>query len=429
MDDFSIRHDKGIDINVIHPQLLLRGDGITLNLFFISKKLPILSYYFSILTFQMRNIGLGCIILAFVSCSPVKRERAVEPWDSTGQWIIYPPMSATVFSLSNAAGMKLTLTALGGKIISLEVPDRHGVLADVVLGYDSAQQYINGNPYFGALIGRYGNRIAKGKFSLDGKNYQLRTNNGANALHGGQFGFHNVIWKVSPEKTTMGDALVLTYRSAHMEEGYPGNLDVKVTYRLTDKNEVVIDYEATTDQTTIINLTHHSFFNLAGEGAGDVLNHQLMINAHRYTPINDELIPTGQIESVEGTPLDFLSLQPIGKRINEQNDQLVFARGYDHNWVLDKQANELSFAAKAYEPTSGRVMEVWTTEPGLQFYSGNFLNGNDIGKGGKPYDFRSAFCLEAQHFPNSPNEPQFPSTVLKPGETYRQKTIYRFSTQ
>jgi Galactose mutarotase and related enzymes len=375
----------------------------------------------------MKSIGFIWVIIVLASCSSTKKEQPSEPSDSTGHWVIYPPMSATIFSIANANGLKLKLTALGGKIMTLEVPDKNGVMADVVLGYDSAETYLTGNPYFGALIGRYGNRIAKGKFSLEGKNYQLGINNGENALHGGINGFHNVLWKVEPHSVENGEALKLTYQSKHMEEGYPGNLNVTVIYTLTNNNELVIDYEATTDQTTIINLTHHSFFNLAGEDQGDVSNHELYINADYFTPVDSELIPTGEIKSVKQTPLDFLTLQTIGGRIGAADEQIKFARGYDHNWVLNKKGNELSLAAKVVEPTSGRVMEVFTTEPALQFYSGNFLNGKDIGKGGKPYPYRSAFCLEAQHFPNSPNEPEFPSTVLKPGDIYRQKTIYRFS--
>jgi len=330
------------------------------------------------------------------------------------------------YVLTNAQGMKMEVTNFGGKIVSLFAPDKKGKMDDAVLGYDSLKQYLNGNLYFGAMIGRYGNRIAKGKFSLNGKDYQLALNNGANALHGGPGGFHNVYWKVVPFNN---NSLRLTYHSKNGEEGYPGNLDVVVTYSLTDKNEVVIDYEATTDQETVINLTHHSFFNLAGAGHGDILNHELTIHADEFNPVDSGLIPTGELKKVKGTPFDFSTAHKIGERINQTDEQLKLGKGYDHNWVLKKTGNELSLVATVVEPVSGRIMEVWTTEPGLQFYSGNFLTGKDIGKGNKAYLTRSAFCLEAQHFPDSPNHPNFPSTVLKPRQTYSQKTIYKFDVE
>lgn len=332
-----------------------------------------------------------------------------------------------VDTLKNKNGMMATITPYGGKIISLMVPDRNGKLGDVVLGYDSAKQYPDGNPYFGALIGRYGNRIAKGKFVLEGTDYQLKTNNGLNALHGGPGGFHNVNWRL--EKSELTNTVELYYLSQDGEEGYPGNMKVKVTYSLTDDNELVIDYEATTDKATIVNLTHHSFFNLAGAGNGTILDHSLFINADKFTPVDEGLIPTGELKEVKGNPFDFTKATKIGDRIDENDAQLKNGKGYDHNWVLNRKDDGLSLAAIVSEPVSGRVMEVWTTEPGLQFYSGNFLDGTDIGKQGKKYTFRTAFCLEAQHFPDSPNQPLFPSTVLKPGEVYNQKTIYKFKVQ
>ena len=332
----------------------------------------------------------------------------------------------TVYTLGNSSGLSMSVTNFGGRIVSLFVPDKDGTASNIVLGYDSLKQYLTGNPYFGAIIGRYGNRIAKGKFSLEGKEYLLAINNGRNALHGGPRGFHNQCWQAEPFQNEGSDALELRYASTEGEEGYPGTLKVKVVYTLTDQNELVIDYEATTDKATVINLTQHSFFNLAGEGSGDILNHELTINADRYTPVDDGLIPTGELKRVTGTPFDFQNPHTIGERINQQDQQLTFGKGYDHNWVLNKKSNELALAAVVKESVSGRVMEVWTTEPGLQFYSGNFLDGRDMGFGGKPYNFRSAFCLEAQHFPDSPNHDAFPSTVLKPGEVYRQKTIYKF---
>ena len=328
-----------------------------------------------------------------------------------------------LYTLSNSQGTKMTVTNYGGRIVSLFVRDKNGKLDDVVLGYDSLEQYLTGNLYFGAMIGRYGNRIAKGRFSLNGKEYKLTQNNGVNSLHGGPAGFHAAFWEVTPFKKK---SLRMIYRSKDGEEGYPGNLEVTVTYTLSDDNELVIDYEATTDQETILNLTHHSFFNLAGAGNGDVLNHELTINADEFTPVDNTLIPTGEIRKVKGTAFDFTTPHKIGERIDKVDEQLKCGKGYDHNWVLNKKGDELSPAAHVTEPESGRSMEVWTTEPGLQFYSGNFLDAKDIGKGIKPYGFRSAFCLEAQHFPDSPNHPNFPSTVLKPNETYRQKTVYKF---
>ncbi|MDZ4716453.1 MAG: aldose epimerase family protein [Cytophagales bacterium] len=331
-----------------------------------------------------------------------------------------------VYTVQNANGLKMTVTNFGGKIISLWVPDKAGKLADIVLGYDSAQQYLDGNPYFGAMIGRYGNRIAGGKFSVEGKEYELAVNNGSNSLHGGPNGFHNVFWDVKEKSSGAGPSLEMAYVSKDGEEGYPGNLSMTVTYTLTNNNELQIDYAATTDQTTVVNLTHHSFFNLAGEGSGDILNHVMMINGSRFCPVDKELIPTGELRSVTGTPFDFQLPHAIGARIRGNDAQLKFGNGYDHNWVLNKTPNEFALAARVSEPVSGRVMEVWTTEPGLQFYSGNFLNPSESGIGGKTYDFRSAFCLETQHFPDSPNKPDFPSTVLRSGESYTQKTVYKF---
>jgi aldose 1-epimerase len=351
-------------------------------------------------------------IAILLSCS--KKNRTEMDYSSTVQ-----VDSLKSYALVNASGIRMEVTNYGGRIVSLFAPDKDGKLEDVVLGYDSLNQYPKGNLYFGAMIGRYGNRIARGKFSLNGKDYQLATNNGVNALHGGPGGFHNVYWKIAPSPDK--SSLRMTYHSKNGEEGYPGNLDVSITYTLTDKNEVIIDYEATTDQETIVNLTHHSFFNLAGAGNGDIANHEMMINGDKFTPVDGGLIPTGELRNVKGTPFDFLTPHRIGERIDQNDEQLRFGKGYDHNWVLIKKGNEFSLAAKVVEPVSGRIMEVWTTEPGLQFYSGNFLTGKDVGKGNKAYPFRSAFCLEAQHFPDSPNHSNFPSTVLKPGEIYHQR--------
>jgi aldose 1-epimerase len=356
-------------------------------------------------------------------CSTEKKQDSMQ--DSNAGSV--PSLSETVDTLTNKSGMMATITPYGGKIISLMVPDKNGNLGDIVLGYDSAEQYIGGNPFFGALVGRYGNRIAKGKFTLEGKEYQLKTNNGANALHGGPGGFHNVNWRL--EKSDSGNRTELYYVSKDGEEGYPGNLKVKVTYSLTEENELVIDYEATTDKTTVVNLTHHSYFNLAGAGNGNILDHSLYINADYFLPVDEGLIPTGELMKVKGTPFDFTTPTRIGERIDKEDLQLKNGKGYDHNWVLNQKEDGLSIAAIVTEPTSGRVMEVWTTEPGIQFYSGNFLNGKDIGKGGRKYEYRSAFCLETQHFPDSPNQPAFPGTVLKSGEVYHHKTVFKFKVE
>ncbi len=357
------------------------------------------------------------------NCSPTEKKSAMNDQQTTSeaeanQWQVH--------ELRNKNGVSLKLTNFGGRVVSLFVPDSKGAFADIVLGYDSVERYATGNPYFGAAIGRFGNRIAKGKFSLEGVDYHLAINNRDNALHGGPKGFHNVFWKA--KKDSVNNSVELTYLSKDGEEGYPGNLSVTMIYTLTDENEFKIDYTATTDKTTIVNLTHHSFFNLLGEGAGDILSHQLTIYAKQFTPVDEGLIPSGELRNVKATPFDFTEPHTIGERINQHEEQIIKGNGYDHNWVLDKKANELSLAAKVVEPNSGRVMEVLTTEPSLQFYAGNFLDGSDVGKGGKHYNFRTAFCLEAQHFPDSPNHTNFPSTVLKSGEVYKQTTVYRFST-
>jgi aldose 1-epimerase len=331
-----------------------------------------------------------------------------------------------VYTLRNSGGMEARIMTYGGILISLNVPDKHGKSADVVLGYDSLSQYIANSPYFGALIGRYGNRIGKARFTLGGKEYSLAANDGPNTLHGGRKGFDKVVWSVDNADSKKGRSLALTYLSKDGEEGFPGNLSVEVIYTLTDNNELRIDYKATTDKPTVLNLTHHSYFNLAGAGNSNILDEVLSIEADRFTPVDSTLIPTGVLEPVRGTPMDFTAPTPIGKRINENNPQLKYAGGYDFNWVLNKKDNTLTLAARVQDPTSGRVMEVFTTEPGIQFYSGNFLNGTTVGKGGKKYEHRFGFCLETQHYPDSPNKPGFPSTELDPGQTYTSTTIYRF---
>lgn len=333
----------------------------------------------------------------------------------------------SLYTLRNASGMEARITNYGGIIVSLKVPDRKGTPGDVVLGYDSLSSYVKASPYFGCLIGRYGNRIAAGKFSLGGTEYTLAVNNAPNHLHGGTKGFDKVVWTVHEPESVPGKSLVLTYTSKDGEEGYPGRLDVRVVYTLTDSNEIKIQYTAKTDKPTVVNLTQHSYFNLAGPGDGTILGHQVMIAADRFTPIDATLIPTGELRPVKDTPLDFTTLTAIGARINKDDEQLRYGLGYDHNFVLNKPEGTFGLAARVVEPTTGRVMEVFTSEPGIQFYSGNFLDGSYIGKGGKPYQHRYGFCLETQHYPDSPNHPDFPSTVLKPGEEYSTTTVYRFS--
>jgi aldose 1-epimerase len=332
-----------------------------------------------------------------------------------------------IFTLENGKGMEVALTNYGGRVMKILVPDKEGEIGDVVLGFDTLEEYReHPDTYFGAVIGRVSNRIAKGTFELDGKMYQLEQNNEQNALHGGSGGFHNVVWEVLEADR---EHVALKYVSPDGEEGYPGTLTVKMTYTLTEKNEFKIDYEAETDARTVVNLTHHSFFNLSGEGYRDVMDHELQLNGSAFVPLDENLIPTGEIRSVENTPMDFRSPEGIGTRIDGMDDQLGFAGGYDHTWVLDKKDGELALAATVFAPATGRKMEVLTTEPGIQFYSGNFLDGSVNGKEGKNYAYRSAFCLESQHFPDSPNQADFPSTVLEPGETYRHSCVYRFSVE
>jgi aldose 1-epimerase len=336
--------------------------------------------------------------------------------------------SVDIYTLTNANGVEARITTYGGIIVSLKTPDRAGKLDDIVLGFDSLDEYLKGHPFFGAIAGRYANRIAKGRFTLNGAEYKLAVNNGENSLHGGIVGFDKVVWKARPVPSKVGVALELAYLSKDGEEGYPGNLSVKVVYALTDKNELRIDYSATTDKDTVINLTNHSYFNLAGQGSSDILNHQLTINAKSFTPVDSTLIPTGELRPVKGTPFDFTQPAAIGARVNQDDEQLKFGGGYDHNFVVDGQTGVLRQAAKAVDPSTGRVLEVWTTEPGVQFYIGNFLTEMK-GKAGKTYNKRYGFCLETQHFPDSPNKPDFPSAVLKKDGEYKTTTVFKFSAQ
>jgi aldose 1-epimerase len=329
-----------------------------------------------------------------------------------------------LYTLRNKSGAEARIITYGGIIQSLEMPDRNGKPGDVVLGYDSLGGYLTNSPYFGALIGRYGNRIARGHFTLDGVTYTIATNNCPNTLHGGVKGFDKVIWQVDDSSP---DSLSLSYASHDGEEGYPGNLNVKAVYTLTDDNSIKLDYTATTDKDTVVNLTQHSYFNLAGQG--DILGHVVYLNADKYTPVDDTLIPTGELKPVDGTPFDFRTPTAIGARIGQADEQLKFGKGYDHNWVINHPMGELGLDARVTEPTTGRVLEVWSTEPGLQFYSGNFLDGTITGKGGRVYQFRNAFAMEPQHFPDSPNHDNFPSVILHPGETYHNTFIYKFLTQ
>ena len=334
-----------------------------------------------------------------------------------------------LFTLTNAHGVEVRAMTYGATIVSLRTPDRGGRLGDIVLGHPTLAGYLAQSPYFGAVVGRYGNRIAKGRFSLDGKAYQLATNNGPNHLHGGVRGFDKVVWNAEPAETDSSAAVTFSYVSPAGEEGYPGTLHARVTYTLTDRDELRVDYLATTDQATPVNLTQHSYFNLAGAGTRDILGHELMIAADRYTPVDATLIPTGEIAPVAGTPFDFRTPTAIGARIDQNDVQIQNGKGYDHNWVLNRAGaaeGALVHAARVTEPTTGRTLDVFTTEPGLQFYSGNFLDGTITGKDGRVYRHRDGFCLETQHFPDSPNHSNFPSTILRPGREYRSTTVFQF---
>jgi len=339
-----------------------------------------------------------------------------------------------LYTLTNSNGVIMKVATYGGTITELYVPDKNGKMGNVVLGFDkldgfTSPEYEKSNPNFGAIIGRYGNRIAKGKFTLDGVEYTLATNNGENHLHGGNIGFNRVVWAAKPVENAGGNALELTYASKDMEEGYPGNLQVKVTYTLTDDNELKIDYYATTDKATPCNLTNHSYFNLSTGKQTTIADHELVILADRFTEVDNGLIPTGNLPNVAGTPMDFTTPYKIGERIDADFEQLKLGGGYDHNWALRNSDGSLALAATVYEQESGRFMEVFTTEPGIQFYTGNFLDGTLFGIDNIKYVRRAGLCLETQHFPDSPNQPDFPSTILQPEQTYQTQTIYKFSTK
>jgi aldose 1-epimerase len=329
-----------------------------------------------------------------------------------------------IYTLTNENGMEARITTYGGRVVSLKTPDRKGAMGDVVLGFDSVEGYFaNAGPFFGALVGRYANRIGGARFTLGGVEYKVDKNDGANSLHGGAHGFDKAVWTA---KELADGGIELTYLSKDGEEGYPGNLQATVAYHLTVANELQIDYAATTDKATVVNLTNHSYFNLKGAGEGDILGHLMMLSADRFTPVDSGLIPTGELRAVKGTPFDFQKATAIGARIEENDEQLKLGHGYDHNWALNGRGGRLRLAARVEEPSTGRVLEVSTTEPGIQFYTGNFLDGSIKGKGGKVYGPRSGFCLETQHFPDSPNKPKFPLTVLKPGGRFESTTVFKF---
>jgi aldose 1-epimerase len=359
---------------------------------------------------------MGILAIACLAQAPARKGTPMVNKKAFGKM----PDGAAIelYTLSNSKGMQAGIVTYGGAVVSLTAPDRGGKYADVVLGIDSVEGYQKQTAFLGALIGRYGNRIGHGAFTLNGKKFALPKNDGDNTLHGGPQGFDKRVWKAVEAKSPDGAALELTYVSKDGEEGFPGTLTAKVVYTLTENNELKIDYTATTDKDTVVNLTNHSYFNLAGAGVGDILQHQVTIYADRITPVDSGLIPTGELRAVKGTPFDFTKAAAIGARIGQKDEQLQFGKGYDHNWVLNKGNGGMTKAAEVYEPKTGRVMEVLTTEPAMQFYTGNFLDGAIKGKGGKVYGHRSGFCMETQHYPDSPNRPSFPSTTLKPGPPY-----------
>jgi aldose 1-epimerase len=360
--------------------------------------------------------------LVFSSCNQSSKKIAVKK-ETIGT---YKGSEVVILTLTNKPGNVLKLTNFGARITWLEVPDRDGNKENITFGFDTFDGMINGDPYFGAVVGRYANRIAKGKFTLDGVEYSLPINNGPNSLHGGPGGWHSSVWNVGIPEKTKYPTVIFTYKSPDMEAGYPGNMNVEAKYTWTDNNEIIIDYTCTTDKKTVFNITNHAYFNLHGAGNGDILDHQLVIKASNFVPVDTFLIPTGELRPVAGTPFDFTTPHTVGERIGENYDQLIFGKGYDHTFVFD---NKEEVDASVYEPVSGRFMEVISDQPGVQFYCGNFLNGTRIGHGSKPYNYRSGLCLETGHYPDSPNHPEFPTTVLNPDETFKSQTIYRFSVK
>ena len=367
---------------------------------------------------------MAIIVLTLaVSCNQKGKGRAEVTKELQGT---HKGKDVYLFTLTNKQGNVLKLSSFGARIVWIEVPDREGKKDNITFGFDTFEGMINGDPYFGSVVGRYANRIAKGKFTLDGVEYTLTLNNGPNSLHGGPGGWHSVVWEGEIVKKSQYPSVKFSYHSPDMEEGYPGNMHVEATYTWTDNNEIIIDYTCTTDKKTVLNITNHAYFNLHGAGNGDILDHELVIKASRFVAVDSTLIPTGELRQVAGTPFDFTTPHTVGERINEPYDQLILGKGYDHTFVLD---NVEEVDATVYDPLTGRFMEVITDQPGIQFYCGNFLNGTRIGYGGKPYTYRSGLCLETGHFPDSPNHPDFPSTVLNPGETFTSRTVYRFSVK
>ena len=372
------------------------------------------------------------LFLSFISCENITKENEIMSLfniDKKPFGVTKDGIDINQYILKNANGMQITVINYGGIITSWKAKDRDGSYEDIVLGFDNLSDYESSSPYFGALIGRYGNRIKEGKFSLDGVDYTLEVNNGENHLHGGVKGFDKVIWEVEKEVKESSASLILRHISTDMEEGYPGNLDVKVIYTLTNDDELKVRYEAETDKKTIVNLTQHSYFNLSANLSRDILAHQITIDADSFLPVDKTLIPSGELRDVEGTPFDFRVPKRVGDDINEDYTQLTFGNGYDHCWVLNNQNEGMRFVASAYDTLSGRSLEIFSDQPGIQFYSGNFLDGTLKSKDGGNYEFRSGFCLETQHYPNSPNQESFPSVILNPGEKYNTETIFRFSTR
>lgn len=368
------------------------------------------------------------LLLATVACNTTKKESPTASVTKQPFGTIGDSINIDQYTLTNANGVQVKIINWGGIVTSINVPDKSGKMEDIALGFDSLAPYLKPHPFFGALIGRYGNRIAKGKFTLDSVAYTLATNNNGNHLHGGIAGFDKRVWKAEETSTDKGPGVKLTYVSADMEEGYPGTLTAVVTYTLSNDNTLLIDYKATTDKATVVNLTNHSYFNLTA-GKSGIGEHQLYLKADKFLPVDSTQIPTGELQEVKGTPFDFTEPFNIGQRINDKDTQLKYGLGYDHCWVLNGIADSLSLVASVYEPNSGRLLEVFTTEPGMQFYSGNFLDGTLVGKGGVVYTQRSGFCLETQHYPDSPNKPSFPSTVLRPGQEYHTRTAYKFTVR
>lgn len=388
----------------------------------------------------MKTYYLTAVLFALLACNTKQKKQEEQKEPATGEKEVRTSLTREKFgtlpdgkeveryTLTNANGIEMKVMTYGGIITSLKTPDKEGKTGDIVLGFDTLEDYLQKVPYFGAIIGRYGNRIANGKFTLDDTEYTLAQNDGKNHLHGGNKGFDKVLWKASEAKVDNGTALKLRYKSKDMEEGYPGNLDVTVTYTLTNNDELKVNYRATTDKKTVVNLTQHSYFNLAPDSE-NILSQELQLNADAFLPVSKTLIPTGELKKVGGTPFDFRQSKTVGKDIEQQDEQLGYGNGYDHCWVLNGENGSMKKAASLYDPSSGRVMEVLTTEPGIQFYSGNFLDGSLTGKGNKKYGFRSGLCLETQHYPDAPNQPDFPTTVLNPGEEYNTTTIFKFSVK